>query len=77
MRGQRLLTLSVVLGLVVWGCEEKKTATEPTGPAEQTETSETTKIGKESVMDITLQWLVMPVSSSATKIQSYILTHGN
>jgi len=57
MRGQRLLILSVVLGLVVWGCEEKKTATEPTGPAEQAETSETTKIGKEAVMGVTLQWL--------------------
>jgi len=56
MRGQRLLTLSVVLGLVVWGCEEKKTATEPTGPAEQTETLETNKIGKEAVMGVTLQW---------------------
>jgi len=60
MRGQRLLILSVVLGLVVWGCEEKKTATEPTGPAEQTETPETTKIGKESVMGVTLQWFGHP-----------------
>ena len=56
MPGQRLLILSIVLGLVVWGCEEKKTATEPTGPAEQTETPETTKIGKEAIMGVTLQW---------------------